>query len=61
LTVVKDATAKLEYQISSGDVLLTDLSQALKKAQTACNQWFSLVDDDDLRKAVLVVESEEGA
>jgi hypothetical protein len=61
LTAVQDATAELEYQISSGDVSLTDLSHALKKAQTACNQWFSLVDDDDLREAMLVVESEEGA
>jgi len=60
LTAMDDARAELQFQIQQqNSVDATDLLELLRDAQKACNSWFSLIDETDVRKAQIVVQQEE--
>jgi hypothetical protein len=61
LTAMQEVRAELDYQMSQdGESFeVGDLSQLLKRAQSACNQWFSFIDEADVKEAIIVVEKEE--
>lgn len=66
LTACDDAKAELRYQmkLSSGDnakqdeVDGSDLLELLRTAQSACNEWFALIDEKDTLAALDVVRKE---
>ena len=67
LTACDDAKAELQYQmkLGSGDnskqdeaVDGSDLLELLRTAQSACNEWFALIDEKDTLAALDVVRKE---
>jgi hypothetical protein len=64
LTAMQEVRAELEYQLSQKEentepFQMADLLQLLKQSQAACNQWFGLIDEKDVKEAMLVVEDEQ--
>ena len=67
LTACDDAKAELRYQmkLSTGDnakqdevVDGSDLLELLRSAQSACNEWFALIDEKDTLAALDIVRKE---
>jgi hypothetical protein len=61
LSAMQEVRAELDYQLSQdGESFeVGDLSQLLKRAQSACDEWFSLIDEADVKEAIIAVEKEE--
>ena len=50
-----DARAELDYQLESGDVDVEEIVTYLRKAQAACQEWFSFIPDADVQQALVDV------
>jgi len=63
LTAMDDVRAELQYQLSTtkstdSGIDGVELLNLLNEAQRACDRWFSLIDPDDVLKAIKSVELE---
>lgn len=58
LTAIDDVRAELRYQQSQNFADLKEISSLLATAKEACDKWFSLVDGEDLKKALESISSD---
>lgn len=63
LTAMDDVRAELQYQLNTRKspetpIDATELLSLLKEAQKACDRWFTLIDPNDVRDAIMTVESD---
>ncbi len=68
LNAMDEVKAELQYQMSllngkdaggSSEVDLSELLRLLKQADSACDRWFSLIEETDVKLAIMTVLSEK--
>lgn len=64
LNAIQDVRAELQYQRNASqsskdddDFDASDLLDLLQQAQSACNKWFGLIDEQDVQEAIAAVSS----
>ena len=58
LTAIEDARAELRYQQTLKVIEVNDMLDLLRGAQAACDRWFGLIEDSDVKNALNVVDRE---
>ena len=64
LTTMEEVKAELQFQLEQkeqGAPSKEELVALLQKAQAACNQWFSLIEEQDVQEAMEIVKNEKDA